>query len=288
MVASPGSEGKRRISKTIPNPRSLFLWRGAEQMIEFDGVDHSKLPPLYRPIAPRTFRHIPASRCPFCDTALGASQCDVLEPGYTYAMTCPLCGFRFEHHLDFMGGPGGFPMWHRFYFSSLRDFDVNDPEVGLSELGAHLRRNISDIYTLSPRRFEFLVAEVFREHGYAVRLTKAARDGGYDVVLLERGGGQQTLVECKRYQKGRRVGVGVVRQLLGVQLREAARHAKLITTGTFTREAVKEVAQVERNSQFRLELVDIESLMTAMSVFNTTLPSLNVLRKVTSEPDGAT
>jgi restriction system protein len=173
-------------------------------------------------------------------------------------------------------------MWHRFYLSSLRDFAVNDAEVSLKELGAHLRRNVSDIYTISPRRFELLVAELFREHGYAVRLTKAARDGGYDVVLLERGSGEQTLIECKRYQVGRRVGVGAVRQLLGVQLREAARHAKLVTTSSFTREAVKEVAQVERNSPFTLELVDIEGLMRAMAVFNTALPSQSVAIRVAS------
>src|SRR5262249_26534719 len=37
---------------------------------------------------------------------------------------------------------------------------------------------------LTPRRFEELIASLFRNHGFKVELTARTRDGGYDIVAV--------------------------------------------------------------------------------------------------------
>jgi len=100
----------------------------------------------------------------------------------------------------------------------LKSLNASDGELALKELGVHLRRQFSDARLITPRRFEELVGDVYRNLGFSVRITAQTHDGGFDLVLVERSTGEQTLVECKRYTNGAMVGVDLVRQLIGVQL----------------------------------------------------------------------
>jgi hypothetical protein len=96
------------------------------------------------------------------------------------------------------------------------------------------------LYSLSPRRFEELIAKLWDGFGYTVELTKRTRDGGYDVVAI----GNNLLktkyiIECKRYRKDASVGVGFVRQLHGVVDSKGVTKGVLATTGSFTASAVE-------------------------------------------------
>jgi hypothetical protein len=82
-------------------------------------------------------------------------------------------------------------------------------------------------------------------------------------------------VECKRYHTGHMVGAALVRQLLGVQVREGIRHAQLVTTSGFTKPAHDETAKALEVSRFVLELVDASDLIRALSLYNTALPALD-------------
>lgn len=97
------------------------------------------------------------------------------------------------------------------FASALREFNISDPAVALAELGAHLKRSFSDVYSLSWQRFEDLVADVFRCN-YASDVIQTARsaDGGADMLLLSRDGksvdavgGVQTL--CTKPKDQRRI-----------------------------------------------------------------------------------
>jgi len=65
---------------------------------------------------------------------------------------------------------------------------------------AALKKQPKDIFTLSPRKYEELVAELMRDMGYEVTLTKATRDGGKDILASIRTevGDLLCLVEAKR------------------------------------------------------------------------------------------
>jgi restriction system protein len=86
------------------------------------------------------------------------------------------------------------------------------------------------------KRFEDLVAEVYRRQGYSVQETlSGGADGGVDLVL--RRNGETSLVQCKRWS-GKPVPVQTVRELYGVLTDRRAASAKLIATTSFTQDAV--------------------------------------------------
>ena len=97
------------------------------------------------------------------------------------------------------------------------------------------------LYSLSPRGFEEVVAELLGRLGYEITLTPASRDGGKDIYAAKKDhlGTFLYVVECKKYAPDRRVGVGLVRQLNGVVQAEQATAGILATTAFFTRGALQ-------------------------------------------------
>jgi DNA-binding transcriptional regulator/RsmH inhibitor MraZ len=137
------------------------------------------------------------------------------------------------------------------------------------EAAVRLRRTSNDLLTefaerpdllhgLPARRFEELVAELFARQGFTVTLTQKTRDGGADLYLVEHSaiGKTLTVVECKRYAPHRRVGVSVVRQLIGVVEAKRATAGLLVTTSTFSRDA----KELGADFQFRIGLQDYDLL----------------------------
>lgn len=228
--------------------------------------------------------------CPYCEGSLAYVQTDrFIETRYGYGLT-PL-GNR-GPLMPYTTGPGGFTacstcgFWYieeaamglaleeHFHLTvaTLQQLDVNEPKVGLEELADHLARRVSDVYSLSPRRFEELVGYIFRNLGYCVRQTQQTRDGGHDLVLLGRSGkdrcSELAIVECKKYASDRRVSVGVVRQVLGVQLETGVRKAKIVASTLFTQPAIQTAQRVRSgNSGYELELVDIQRLTEILGVY---------------------
>lgn len=87
------------------------------------------------------------------------------------------------------------------------------------------------------REFEALVQDAFRLRGYTVRrLGGAGPDGGIDLVI-ERDG-EKTLVQCKQW-RAFKVGVGVVRELYGVMAAKGVPAGVVVTSGTFTQDAIE-------------------------------------------------
>lgn len=94
---------------------------------------------------------------------------------------------------------------------------------------------------VDPRIFEELVAEIFRKFKMFVHLTKRTRDGGVDIVAFEetRYTKNHYIIECKHYAPARKVGIEVVQRLYGIKTNLRATKAFLITSSTFSRDAIK-------------------------------------------------
>jgi HJR/Mrr/RecB family endonuclease len=122
------------------------------------------------------------------------------------------------------------------------------------ELVTYLAKHPKSLYTLEPRRFEELVAELFRDFGYEVLLTPQSKDGGVDIRAVRKDsvGTFLYLIECKRYRQERPVAVDLVRSLYGVVQAERATCGILATTSRFTKEA----HEFAKRSQFQLSLRD--------------------------------
>lgn len=128
-----------------------------------------------------------------------------------------------------------------------------------SELVAELRQHPDRLWELGPRQFEEFVASLFRNNGFEVELTPPTRDGGVDlwVARKEPVGSQLYAVECKRYRSTRRVGVEVVRGVYGVVASKQATGGVVVTTSTFTKDAVTFAKPLE----YRLALRDYDALV---------------------------
>jgi hypothetical protein len=101
-----------------------------------------------------------------------------------------------------------------------------------------LAKHPEELTTLDRRVFEELVAELFDGFGFNVELTKRTRDGGRDVIAVKDAeAAVRYLVECKRPDPGRKLGVGVVRTLYGVLKHEQATKGILATTAFFSKDA---------------------------------------------------
>jgi hypothetical protein len=128
------------------------------------------------------------------------------------------------------------------------------------EVVRRLAKEPRDLHCLPPRKFEELIAELFRDRGWSVELTKQTRDGGSDIIAVrgDVGSHVKMLIEAKRYSPDRPVGVGLVRQLYAVrQLRHASK-AVLATTSYFSPDACKEFAEF---IPWELELDDYDQIL---------------------------
>lgn len=138
-----------------------------------------------------------------------------------------------------------------------RGFDLAVAEFS-DDLIAYLAANPEQIYTLTPRRFEELVAELYRRRGFEATLTPASGDQGVDIYVVRRDdlGTSLTVVQAKRYAPNRKVGASVVRELVGTVDLQRASTGVLITTSGFEPGA----RRVEEQYRYRLALRDYVGL----------------------------
>lgn len=135
------------------------------------------------------------------------------------------------------------------------------------EVLAYFGRHPELLHSLSPRKFEEIVAAVFRNNGFEVELTPETRDGGVDIVAVRKngfGGSTLHLVECKRYLPENKVGIGIVQRMLGVVEQHRATQGVIVTTSSFSHDA--EVCA--KSARYRLGLNgygDITKWLTAFT-----------------------
>lgn len=130
--------------------------------------------------------------------------------------------------------------------------EINDELIG------YLAKHPEKMHDMDPRKFEELVAAIFRAKGYDVVLTPATRDGGFDMRAFHKTdvGFFLTLIECKRYLPENRVPVSVVRGLYGVTDDERATSGLIVTTSSFTKDA----KSFQEKNKHRIQLADQEDL----------------------------
>jgi restriction system protein len=131
-----------------------------------------------------------------------------------------------------------------------------------------------DVADLTWEQFESYLAEFFRRHGSTVTYRGgASADGGVDLVLDDATG--RRIVQAKHW-KARSVDVVTVRALWGVREDERAVGAIVVTSGTFTRDAVR-FAQGKS-----LDLIDGPRLRRMVSEVRKTKPEFGPVSAPTS------
>ena len=138
------------------------------------------------------------------------------------------------------------------------DFQISI--ASLSEtISLALERDPNAIHKLTPRQFEEFIAELMEKNGYDVTLTQATRDNGVDIYAVKTDGFGKflTVVDCKKYREDRKIGIGVVREMIGTLQIENASHAMLATTSSFSSVA----RNFEQERQFAISLRDHSDIL---------------------------
>jgi hypothetical protein len=135
---------------------------------------------------------------------------------------------------------------------------INDLRLVNRRILDRIGRSPAAVPHLSPRQFEELVAELFIEKGYKVELTQQSRDGGKDLIIMDRSdiGNFMIYAECKHYRADRPVGVDVVSQLLGRINFDRATAGMVVTSSYFSPDASNFQSQIEH----QMTLVDFVKL----------------------------
>lgn len=128
------------------------------------------------------------------------------------------------------------------------------------EVKKYLKKHPQKLYELSPRKFEELVASILKDLGFEVELTQATRDGGRDIIAHVKNAVSSylTYIECKRYSADNKVGVGIVREVIGVHHIRKPTKSIIVTTSFFSRDAIKEAEKMES----QLDLKDFTDIKT--------------------------
>ncbi|MCW7494759.1 restriction endonuclease [Leptospira sp. 2 VSF19] len=130
--------------------------------------------------------------------------------------------------------------------SNSEDKKIHIPELSKQIIGIGIdflntfTKDPKKLFTLKPREFEELIAEIFIRFNFEVQLTKETRDGGYDLVAINKSYPyleDKYLIECKRYAEDQKIGVNVVRSLAGILDTQKANKGIIVTTSSFTKPA---------------------------------------------------
>lgn len=154
------------------------------------------------------------------------------------------------------------------YIEELYSYSDNEFEQlsnPIQELIIYLRNNPEYMREITPRDFEEVIAEIFKDKGFVVDLTMRTRDGGKDIIAIhknELGIETKFFIECKRYAENNKVGVDVIRALHGVKnTLNGPNKTILVTTSSFTPDARNFVAN-ELTSTWDMSLIDYQGIVS--------------------------
>lgn len=143
---------------------------------------------------------------------------------------------------------------------------------------------LATLLKMEPSAFERLIQRLLRESGFIqVEVTGKSGDGGIDGKGIMRLGGLlsfHVLFQCKRYQGS--VTASQVRDFRGAMMGRADK-GLLITTGNFTKDAVKEAT---RDGASAIDLIDSDQLLDKLKELGLGVKTEKIqVEKVTVDKD---
>ena len=117
-------------------------------------------------------------------------------------------------------------------------------------------KKLDFLISLSPKKFEDVVAEMFSRLEYIVKQTPYIGDQGKDAIVLK--DDMKYVVECKRFAKGKSVGRPLFQKLYAAMTEENAQGAFFVTTGNCSKPAV------EYSKKYNITIIQADELAQMM------------------------
>lgn len=177
--------------------------------------------------------------CPYCSSALRTLGKETLRSSWTddpQLDVCPFCGWWVvSRRADRNRGSEGEILLYRAW-GSLCKLDLSDVSIPLVELRTYLLAKYGDRFKVHPRKYEELVASVFSDFGYKVRVTSYSGDDGIDIFILDGNDNDVVGIQVKRY-KGR-IEAEQLRSFAGALMLKGLTAGVFVTSGDYRSGAI--------------------------------------------------
>ncbi len=186
---------------------------------------------------------------------------------YIKVMRCESCGWWFVSHDQWDSSCGSLPGRAIRILSAtgaaLRTFAPGPDEQQLSSLESEVEAHLLGHGSATAWAvLEDVTKGVFREFGYNARITARSKDGGVDVIVDHNDYGD---VYAQVKHTKNKVGVRVLRELIGTMAINGTTSSLLVTSSHFTRGVTKEQALAAQRG-FLVELVDGSRLLASLNL----------------------
>lgn len=199
--------------------------------------------------------------CYYCNTNLANLRSRILDrpslkdtgDDVKRVDACPSCGWWV---LSFSREDRIGTDWHQWIHraaGTLRCLDVSDVALPTEELRRYLLAKYDDRLHVHPRKYEEVVASVFRDFGYSVRVTSYSGDDGIDVFVFDGDRGDVVGIQVKRTRNN--IQADQIREFAGSLILNGVTRGIFVTTETFTRGAARTASQFE-TKRVAIELWD--------------------------------
>ncbi len=199
--------------------------------------------------------------CLYCKSML-QSVADIPSTAHDHTEVtgrcCPVCGWWYVQEV--------LEMSHDHYFGGfarLRNLDISDISMSLDEVRSYLVAKFESRFEVDPRIFEHTVASIFRDLGYAARVTSYSKDNGID-VYLDGPGDCLVGVQVKRWRG--KIKVEQIHSLAGALIVNGCTEGVFVTTSEFQSGARRNADIFKSEAGIPIELIDASRLYEALKI----------------------
>ncbi len=215
-----------------------------------------------------------AEDCIFCETRLHRFRPKKLKMAARVLIVqfsiCPCCGWWTVYRVHQGDEPrtAGLAESYSGAIGCLKELDFSDMTLPLAELRKYLAAKREKVYEVAPRALEDIVASIYTEFGYRVRVTGQRvpgkeGDDGLDAIMETPEG--MTGVQVRRYKKSMRIEAEQIRSLVGALVLQGLTRGIFVTTTNFRRGAVT-TAKKFTQLGFPVELIDANRFFDALGI----------------------
>jgi restriction system protein len=212
-----------------------------------------------------------ATECIYCQASMlrlpaQRFEAEVGEVMLAQLALCRLCGWwnAYRVHQKYIARTAGLAEGYSGTIGSLKELDLTDISVPLSEVRQYLLARQDELYSVHPRVFEEVVCSVFKDLGWQARVTAYAGDDGIDVVL-DGPDGATVGVQVKRYGAERKIEAEQIRSFAGALVLDGRTRGVFVTTSDFRKGAYRTAAKYAAIG-YPIELVNASRFLEALGI----------------------
>jgi restriction system protein len=146
----------------------------------------------------------------------------------------------------------------------LRNLDLTDLSIPTNELRSYLVARYSDRFDVHPRKYEEIVAGVFSDFGFRVRLTSFSGDEGIDIFVFDGDDNKTVGVQVKKH-KGK-IAAEQIRAFVGALQLQGLTSGIYVTTSSYQRGAVRTAVEAGERLGLAVKLLDAQRFYSALQI----------------------